>query len=80
MRIARRHARHAMPEERLSDFIIDAKALQPGGKRVPQVMEVEVLDLRQRTHASPILLKRSDVNPPPKDSTVCDRGQRIVQG
>ena len=59
MRIGRGHARHPMAEERLSYLIIDAEALQPGGERVSKIMKMQILDLCQLAHASPVLLERS---------------------
>jgi hypothetical protein len=52
-----------MSEQRLSHLIVDAEALEASGESVPEVTEVQVLDLCQLTDPSPILLEGSDIIP-----------------
>ncbi|MDR4470390.1 MAG: hypothetical protein MRJ68_19190 [Nitrospira sp.] len=70
MRVARRHAGHPMTQEGLSDFVVDAKALQSGSEGVPEIVKVQIVDLRQGTDPCPILLERPHVAPSSKHSAV----------
>ena len=57
MGVAYRHAWHPMAEQRLSHFVVDAKAVQSGGERLSKVVEVKVLDLCRLTHTSAVFLE-----------------------
>lgn len=50
-----------------------------GRECMSQIVEVEILDLRQIADTSPVLLKRSHVGPTPEHSAVGNGGQRIVE-
>ena len=78
MRVVRGHAWHAMPEQGLSRFIINTKASEVGREGMPEIVKMQVLDLRQAAHASPVFLEGAHIIPTVKHSAVRQRRQGIM--
>jgi len=73
------NAWHPMSEQRLSHLVVDAEALEPGCKAVPQIMEMKVLDFCQLTYTRPVLLEGSDIIPAAEHPAVSDRREGVVE-
>jgi len=73
MRIVRRHAGHAMAQERLTDFVIHTDALESGCERMPQVMKRQVMNPDPATGFTPIFLKCPLMSPTAEYSTIGKR-------
>nr|WP_235000295.1 hypothetical protein [Nitrospira sp. ND1] len=73
MRIVRRHAGHAMTQERLPDFVIHTDTLQSRRKRMPQVVKVEVVNPDPATGFTPIFLECSLMSPTAEYATIGKR-------
>ena len=73
MGIVRRHAGHAMAQERLTDFVIYTDALESGCERMPQVMKMQVMYPDSAAGFTPVFLKCPLVSPSAKDPAIRKR-------
>ena len=74
MGIVCRHAGHAMAQERLTDFVIHTDALESGCERMPQVMEMKVVNSDPAAGFTPIFFKCPLMSPTAKDPAIAKSG------